>query len=190
MASDVKMGSNHGGRWRVAGWGIAVLALAMPFIAMQFTSEVMWTGADFIFAAGLIGGVGLLFELTVRLSDNKAYRAGVGLALAASFLTIWATGAVGMIGDEGNPLNLMFGGVLLIALLGGSLAGFRPAGMARAMAVAAAAQLLSSTIGSFTDLRGGIFSAMFAAIWLASAAMFRRAGSESGKAMPKFQVRR
>lgn len=172
MASDTGLG---GGPWRIAGWGLAVLALLTPFLAMQFTGEVNWTGSDFMFAAVLIGGVGLLFELTVRLSDDKSYRAGVGLALAASFLTIWASGAVGMIGDEGNPLNLMFAGVLAVALLGAAIAGFRPAGMARAMAVAAAAQLAASGAGMFTDLRGGIVSALFALIWLASAAMFRRA---------------
>lgn len=172
MASDTGLG---GSPWRIAGWGLAVLALLTPFLAMQFTGEVNWTGSDFIFAAVLIGGVGLLFELTVRLSGEKSYRAGVGLALAASFLTVWASGAVGMIGDEGNPLDLMFAGVLAVALLGAAIAGFRPGGMARAMAVAAAAQLAASVAGMFTDLRGGVFSAMFALIWLASAAMFRRA---------------
>jgi len=178
MASGSEM-TRHGiGGWRAAGWGIALFLLLLPFVAMQFTREVAWTGSDFIFAGLLVGGVGLLFELTVRMSANRSYRTGVGLALAATFLTIWATGAVGMIGDEGNPLNLMFAGVLLLALLGSLLAKFRAAGMARAMAAAAAAQLLASTIGMFTDLRGGICSAMFAALWLASAAMFRKAGKQ------------
>ena len=129
---------NGGGRpGELRGWGIAVSALLLPFMAMQLTSEVNWTGSDFLFAAILIGAVGLLFELAVRMSDSRSYRAGVGLALTASFLTIWATGAVGMIGDEGNPLNLMFAAVLLIALLGSALGGFRAGGMARAMAAAA-----------------------------------------------------
>jgi hypothetical protein len=180
MASDTIMASK-GNRWRVMGWGIASGILLLPFIAMQFTRDVNWTGSDFIFAAVLIGGVGLLFELTVRMADNKSYRAGVALALAASFLTIWATGAVGMIGDEGDPLNLMFAGVLAIALLGSALGGFRPGGMAKAMLVAAGAQFIAGTIGMFTDLLGGIYSVMFAAIWLASAAMFRRAEAEVGR---------
>lgn len=69
----------------------------------------------------------------------------------------------------------MFGAVLAVALLGSALAGFRAAGMVRAMTVAAAAQLAASLIGMFSDLRGGIFSAIFALVWLASAVMFRRA---------------
>ena len=177
MASGAEIKSGGIGGWRVAGWGLALAALALPFAAMQFGSEVNWTGSDFVFAGLLIGGVGLLFELTVRASDNWHYRAGVALALAASFLTIWATGAVGMIGDEGNPLNLMFGGVLLIALIGSALGRFHAQGMARAMLAAAIAQFAASAIGMVDDLLGGIFSAMFAAIWLASAAMFRRAAN-------------
>ena len=176
MASNVT--SANGNRRRVAGWGLAVSLLLLPFVAMQLTHEVNWTGSDFGFAAALIGGIGLLFELAVRMSDSPAYRAGVALALAASFLTIWTTGAVGMIGDEGNPLNLLFAGVLLLALLGSALARFRAAGMATTMAVAATAQMLASMIGMFTDLLGGIYSAIFAAIWLASAAMFRKASAQ------------
>lgn len=176
MASDTIL-AGKGNRWRIAGWGVAAGLLLLPFIAMQLTRDVNWTGSDFVFAAVLIGGVGLVFELTIRMSDSKYYRAGVALALSASFLTVWATGAVGMIGDEGDPLNLMFGGVLAIALLGSALGGFKAKGMAMAMLVAAVAQFMAGTIGMFTDLVGGIFSAMFSAIWLASAAMFRRAGN-------------
>lgn len=177
MASDTRLdGAVNGHRWRMFGWGIAAAVLMLPFVAMRLTSEVNWTGSDFLFAGVLIGGSGLLIELTIRATSNAAYRAGVGLAVTAGCLTIWACGAVGMIGDEDNPLNLMFGGVLLLALLGAALSRFRASGMSRAMLVAAAAQLLASGIGMFTDLRGGIFSALFAVVWLTSAAMFRMAG--------------
>jgi len=177
MASGTEIRTGRFGVWRIAGWGLALAALILPFAAMQFGSEVNWTGSDFVVAGLLIGGAGLLFELTVRASDNRHYRAGVALALAAGFLTIWATGAVGMIGDEGNPINLMFGGVMLIALIGSAFARFQAPGMARAMLAAAIAQFAASAVGMVTDLTGGICSAMFTTIWLASAAMFRRAES-------------
>jgi hypothetical protein len=74
---------------------------------------------------------------------------------------------------------LMFLAVLLIALFGSALGGFRAGAMGWAMIAAAVAQLLASMIGMFTDLLGGIYSMMFAAIWLASAAMFRRAAEQS-----------
>jgi hypothetical protein len=159
--------------WRIFGWGVAVALIVAPLIAMQFTGEVNWTAGDFIFAALLIGIVGTAFELTVRVTRNWPHRAAVAAALAAAFLTVWVNGAVGMIGDEGNAYNLLFLGVIALALLGSALARFRPRGMALAMAVAALAQALLGFVGMGTDLRGGIFSTMFAGIWLLSAALFR-----------------
>lgn len=179
MASNAEdSGGRRGGPWRIAAWGTAALLVLLPLVAMQFTDEVNWTGADFIFAAVLIGGVGAIFELTVRMSRNHAYRAGVGFALAAAFLIVWANGAVGMIGNEDNPYNLLFGGVILIALVGAVAAWFEPAGMARAMAAAALAHLAVAAIGLSADPRGAVFSIAFATLWLLAAALFRKAARE------------
>lgn len=161
--------------WRIAMWGTAAFLLLLPAVAMQFTSEVDCGPGDF-----MVMGVMLLTacgtcELAARASDNGAYRMGAAVAVLAGFLTIWANLAVGMIGDEGNPLNLMFAGVLGIALVGSVIAMFRPAGMALAMTLAGFAQLVAAGIGTFTDLRGGIVSAFFAAFWLLSAGLFRMA---------------
>jgi hypothetical protein len=176
MAREAEIGG--GSRWRIFGWGCAVLVLLTPFVAMQVTSEVNWTQGDFIFAALLIGLVGLGFELTVRASRSHAYRGGVAAALVASFLIIWVNGAVGMIGDEGNPYNLLFLGVIAVALMGAALARFRAAGMARAMVIAAIAQSAVALCGMPADLRGGILSACFAGLWLLSATLFRKAARE------------
>jgi hypothetical protein len=116
------------------------------------------------------------------MSRNYAYRAGVGFALAASFLTVWATGAVGMIGDEGDPYNLLFIAVIGLALLGGIVARFRAAGMAVTMATAAAAQVVISVVGMPTDLRGGLFSSCFGGIWLISAVLFWKAARDQALA--------
>ena len=161
--------------WRVFGWGIAALALLLPLVAMQFTREVQWTGFDFLVAGAMVGSVGLLLELTARLTRNGAYRLGVGAALAASFLIVWANGAVGMIGSEHNPYNLLFVGVIVLALLGAIVAGFRASGMALATLVAGIAHACVALGGMQTDLRGGLVSLLLAAPWLVSAALFRRA---------------
>lgn len=163
-----------GSPWRIVGWGIAAALLLLPLVAMQFTAEVNWTLSDFVFAAILIGGVGVAFELTVRMSRNNSFRAGAAAAIAASFLTIWVNAAVGMIGDD-NPYNLLFLGVIGVALLGAVVARFRPAGMAVAMLAAALAQVAVAAGGLSTDVRGAILSAGFAGIWLLSAALFRNA---------------
>ena len=173
MADRVEQSAERGWNpWRVVGWSIPVLLLMLPAVAMQFTSEVNWTVSDFIFAALMFASVGLAFELIVRTSDSLAYRFGAGLAVIGAFLTIWVNGAVGMIGSEDNPYNLLFGGVLLVALLGAVLARFRAGGMARAMAVAAIAQIALGAVGATIDPHGAVFSVGFAGLWLLSAALF------------------
>lgn len=173
---------HRGGRgwspWRIAGWSIPVLLLMLPAVAMQFTSEVNWTGSDFIFAAGLFGSVGLAFEVIVRASDSLAYRFGAGLAVIGAFLTVWVNAAVGMIGSEDNPYNFVFGAVLVIALIGAVLARFEPGGMARAMAVTAVAQVVAGAVGLASDALGAVFSMSFGGLWMLSAALFWNAARE------------
>jgi hypothetical protein len=180
MASEAE---NRRGRdwslWRIAGWSIPVLLLLLPLVAMQYTAEVKWTASDFLFAAMLFGSVGLAFELIVRRSRSLFYRAGAALAVVSAFLTIWVNGAVGMIGSENNPYNLLFGGVLLLALIGAIAARFRAPGMAAAMAAAAVAQAALATFGLSTDVRGAMFSMAFAVPWLLAAALFWNAAKEA-----------
>ena len=92
-----------------------------------------------------------------------------------------------MIGSEGNAYNLLFYGVLLVALIGAIVARFRPAGMARAMVVAAVAQLAVGAGGLTADLLGGVLSMGFAGLWLLAAALFWRAARErtTGRAAPQ-----
>ena len=164
--------------WRIVGWSIPAFLLLLPAVAMQYTDEVNWTAGDFIFATILFGSVGLAFELIVRTSDSLSYRFGAALAVFGAFLTVWANGAVGMIGDEDNPYNFVFFGVLFIALIGAVLARFRPAGMMWAMAVTAAAQVAAGAFGLGTDPRGAVFSMGFGGLWLLAAALFWNSARE------------
>lgn len=175
MANDGETIARRANPWRIAAWSMAGLLLLLPAAAMRFTSEVNWTAFDFLFAAGMIGFVGGAFELAVRMTRNLAYRAGAGAALAAAFMIVWATGAVGMIGDEGDAYNLLFFGVILVALAGAIIARFRAGGMVWAMAVAAAAHAAVSLAGLPIDPRGALVSTAMAGLWLLSAALFRMA---------------
>ncbi|TPW04395.1 MAG: hypothetical protein FD125_1182, partial [bacterium] len=106
-------GARRGLPWRLIGWGVVGLILLLPLV-----SGADWTLFDYVVAGSLLGGAGLLLELVVRASGSLTYRAGVCLAVAAGVLLIWVNGAVGLLGDEGNPANLMFAGVIAIAVLG------------------------------------------------------------------------
>lgn len=108
---------------------------------------------------------------------------GAALALLGAFLTIWTNLAVGIVGSNDNPANFLFFGALLVGVAGAIVARFRPRGLGIAMAVTAAALCVAFVIAVSgpTDepwvphVRELIGTSVFAALFLASAALFRRA---------------
>lgn len=160
--------------WRVIGWGGLALLLLTPLVAMQFTSEVDWDETDFIVAGIIFAIVGGFAELAVRASSSWFYRIGAFFAIFSGFIVVWANLAVGMIGNEDNPLNLLFIGVVFGALTGAILVRFRSEGMARVMFLAGGSQALIATVFGIlgTDMRGGIFSLGLAMLWILSGALF------------------
>ncbi len=173
--------SRHWGLVRWAGWGGAVVLILTPLIVMKLApgAGVNWTLGDFIFAILMFGAVGLAFELAARISTSWWYRGGAALGLAAGFLLIWANLAVGYIGSEDNPYNLLFFGVVAIAIAGALLARFRARGMALAMLAAAIAHAAAGLGGLAADPITAPITLAFAAMWLASAALFRRAARDA-----------
>ncbi len=163
--------------WRIIGWGSALALVLTPLVAMQFTREVNWDETDFIFATVIFAIVGGLIELAVRLSPNGYTRAGAAFAVFAGLLLVWSNLAVGMIGNEDNPVNLWCGGVLVIAMAGALAEIFRKGILAHAVLAAGTGQ---AAIGMFagvlgTDLRGGIFTIILSGFWFISAALLCRA---------------
>ena len=172
--------------WRILGWGTAGLLLLLPLVAMQFTQELNWTASDFVFAAVMFGSVGLGLELAVR-KGSRAFTGACGLALGASFLSVWITGAVGIIGSEREDANILFMAVILVALLGSVAALFRRRGMARAMAAAAVAEVSVPFVALLVwpEAQEAVLRAevpvsvlVLTGMWLTSAWLFRRAAAE------------
>jgi len=170
-------------RWRIVFWTAAALVLLAPLVAMQFTEEVNWTASDFAFAGALLLGVGVAYEAAMRQGGGAAHRWAMRLALGAGFLLVWTNGAVGIIGSEANEVNLLYYGVLAVGAAGVVLARFRPRGMAVAMAATALGQA-SVAVGALVAGAGApengpveivVVNALFVVLWLASAALFRRA---------------
>jgi hypothetical protein len=180
-------------RWRITLWGAAALVLLIPLVAMQLTAGVSWTASDFAFLAVLMGGLVAGCELAIRRTGDVAYRAAAIVALVTAILLILINGAVGVIGSEREDANFLFGGVVAVALLGAVMARFQPAGMARAMAVAALAQALVPAIASVVapEVRVLAWSpqvlwltGVFVALWLASAWLFGKAASRPSSRGP------
>lgn len=108
--------------------------------------------------------------------ESRAYRAGVAVALVASLLTVWTT----IVRDDGTGMAHFL--LVMAGVTGGFAAWFRPAGMARTMLGVAVMQALlgvaTATAPSTASMPGGpfravLFSGVFAALWLISAALFR-----------------
>jgi hypothetical protein len=78
--------------------------LLLPLVAMQFTDEVDWGLADFVFAGALLGGTGLLLELAARKPGRIAYRAAAAAIGVAAIVLGEADDAPGLV---------LFGGLLI-----------------------------------------------------------------------------
>src|SRR5215218_10046506 len=165
------------------------VALATAFILLiPLLAAPAWTLSDFVFAGALIFGTGLTYELVASKAGNIAYRAAVSIALAAAFILVWINLAVGLIGSEDNPANLLYGGMLAVGIIGAIIAPFRPHEMARALFATALAQALVPVIAliiwkpQVTSVEAflgmlGVFgvNAFFVMLFAGSALLFRYA---------------
>lgn len=183
-------GGRRGDRWRIAAWSVAALMLLVPLVAMQFSDEVNWSVVDFALAGALLMGTGVAFELAVRMTGSAAYRAALGVALAAAFVLVWLSVGVGIIGKDGDPANLMYFGVLAVGMIAAVMARFRPAGMARALLATALAQALVAAIALVAGLGSPwsgpveilLLNGFFVALFVGSAWLFRKAAREPSAA--------
>jgi len=75
-----------------------VFLLFLPFVAMQFTTQVRWTLFDFVIMAVLLLGTGLLCEWILRKVNKTPQRILLCVTVIAVFLLIWAELAVGVFG--------------------------------------------------------------------------------------------
>ncbi|PJB13129.1 MAG: hypothetical protein CO119_03305 [Flavobacteriales bacterium CG_4_9_14_3_um_filter_40_17] len=76
---------------------VAVLLL-IPFIAMQFTDEVVWTGFDFVAMGFLLLSTGLLCQFVWRKVTKIKHRIILCAVIIGIFFLIWIELAVGIFG--------------------------------------------------------------------------------------------
>ena len=120
-------------------------------------------------------------------NGNTAYKAAVGLAIATPLLLVWIIGAVGVLGVDGDPADLMYIGVLAAGIIGAIIARFQPRGMSRALFATALAQALVAVIALILGKHQAPYSSVgeilglngfFVALFLGSAWLFRNAERE------------
>lgn len=170
--------------------------LLLPLVAMQFSDEINWSPGDFAVAGVLLFGTGLAYELATRLRADTAYRVAIGLALAAALILVWINLAVGLIGSEDNPANVLYIGVLTSGAVGAAIARLRPIGMARTLFAMAFAQALVPVIAMIVwkpqistlveaevldVLAVLLLNALIVVLFTGSALLFLRAGSAASE---------
>ena len=185
MATDGHSSSlRRGSRWTLFLWGGAALLLVVPFMAMRLQAPgVDWTAADFVVMGALLAAVCGAVELAMRFTASWPYRLGVATAAGGAFLISWVNLAVGIVGSERNPANLLFFAALAIGALAAILARFRPAGMAAAMLVTATAVAVAFILAAagtraepnVSHLRELVGTAVITSPLLLSAWFFRKA---------------
>jgi len=77
---------------------IVGVLLLIPFVAMQFTDEVRWSGFDFLVMGILLTGTGLVCELILRKIRKPSNRLILCLAVIGALVLVWMELAVGIFG--------------------------------------------------------------------------------------------
>jgi hypothetical protein len=190
---------------RLVVWAAVIaLLLLFPMWANHNIEGWNWSPFDFVFAAVVLYGAALTYELIAAKGGTFAYRAAVGVACATGLVLLWINAAVGIIGD--GPVNLLYLGVLAVAFIGALIARFQPRPMVRALFATALAQMSVPVIALAIWKAGGqdllidphsphppfhpgvpqvfALNAFFAVLWIVSGVLFRHAAEPVAIAPP------
>lgn len=117
----------------------STLFLIIPLTGMLLSAGVNWGLFDFIFAWVIIFGSGFTYKFITSKISNTKYKAALAIAVFTSLFIVWSNLAVGIIGSEDNPVNLIYFVMLFAVIIGGVAVKFHPKGLSILMFAAAAA---------------------------------------------------
>ena len=80
-------------------YGLAALLLVIPFIGMQFTKEINWSGFDFLIAGILLFWNSILCRYGSENGEKNAKRMFYIVLILLALFLIWAELAVGIFGS-------------------------------------------------------------------------------------------
>lgn len=171
-------------------WAIVVALILLIFLAMQFINfgqvEVQWNEA--VAYSVILLALGGAYELWQWLKTrNSVYRFAFGVGLLGVLLLGWVSGAVGIIGSENQPANLMYWAVFATLLIGSFISRFKSRGMAYTLFATALVQFLIPMVALIISPEvswgnvgvTGVFvvNSIFALLFAVSALLFRNANA-------------
>ena len=161
--------------WRMLLWAGGLLALATPWLLMRFTGRGAWTAFDFVVFGVMVGVVCAGFELAMHMSNRWTYRLAAFMTVIGGFLMVWANLAVGIIGNEEDPRNLMFYGLLLIGFVGALITRFEARGLTWTLRLMALTQLVIFLVAAALEWTLlPIFTIFYFSLWLIAGELFNR----------------
>ena len=80
-------------------YGLAALLLVIPFIGMQFTKKINWSGFDFLIAGILLFGTAFCVDMILKMEKKNAKRMFYIVLILLALFLIWAELAVGIFGS-------------------------------------------------------------------------------------------
>jgi hypothetical protein len=122
---------------------VALCLLMVPLLASRLVEGWNWPPRAFVLVYVLFFGTALAYALIARKMGSWAYKAGVGVALAAGFGLGWSN--MVHVADSENPANLLYYSVLAVGVIGAWLARLKARGLAFTL-LAMAATLVLITI--------------------------------------------
>ncbi len=156
----------------------ALAALMVPLVASQFVEDWNWPAGAFVRVYVLFFLTGMVFTVVARRMGAWSYKAGVGVALVASFALGWSN--MVQVAVSENSANLWYYCVLGAGAVGALLARLKASGLARTLFVMAATLTLIAVIlpsGAPPDMarRMAIGHGVYVVLFAASGLLFRRA---------------
>ena len=119
--------------------------------------------------------------------QNSSLRLGAGIALVSTFLLVWVNLAVGIVGHEGESINMLYFTIPVIGVIGAFLSRFRSQGMSYTLLIMAIVPMIIAVIAlmgylqepphnSVSQILG--VNAFFTVLFSLSAISFRNASHD------------
>lgn len=173
---------------RMIMWGIiSVLIVAIRWVTL-LTDQSQWSEA--LGYSMILGIIGITYELWMWLkTQTKIYRLAFLIGLGWMLFLGLANGAVGIIGSENNPANLMYWAVFAVWIIGSLISKFKSRGMRVTLFITAFVQLAVPVFAFFVwpaQASWGnagvmwvfVINLIFALLFVVSALLFGRASNQ------------